>query len=144
MECPHPTWNGQHVSIQSQENNLIRKRQSSTWCKSNSKPPGERHYWVMVDMKKCHLATFLPQHKENLIGRRGEMFECKFKSKHFESQHNDDCDLLCPTFQWTLRNSKSSRLLPSTGEDAIMKTSCSTCEEWLEIHPGWDVRVTYS
>lgn len=35
----------------------------------------------MVDMKKCHLATFLPQHKENLIGRRGRCINANFNDK---------------------------------------------------------------
>lgn len=42
------------------------KKGNPTWCKPNSKPPGEGHDWVVVDMKKCHLAVLLPQHKEDL------------------------------------------------------------------------------
>lgn len=45
-----------------------RKTEGNPTCrKPNSEPPGEGHDRVMVDMKKCHLAVFLSQHKEDLL-----------------------------------------------------------------------------
>lgn len=43
------------------------ERSHTTWRKPNSKPPGEGHDGVMVDMKECHLAILLPQHKEDSV-----------------------------------------------------------------------------
>lgn len=37
-----------------------------TCREAHSKPPGEGHDRVVVDMEEGHLAVLLPQHKENL------------------------------------------------------------------------------
>lgn len=38
----------------------------TTWGKFDSKPPGEGHDGVMVDMQESYLAVLFPQDKENL------------------------------------------------------------------------------
>lgn len=47
----------------------------TTWCKPDSKPPGEGHDRVMIDMKKCHLAVLLPQDKEDCVPHLDELGE---------------------------------------------------------------------
>lgn len=41
-------------------------KKNFTCSKPDSKPPGEGHDGVVIDMKKCHLAVLLPQDKEDL------------------------------------------------------------------------------
>lgn len=45
----------------------------TTWSKSNTKPPGERHDGVMVHMKKCNLTVLLPQDKEDCVQHLNEL-----------------------------------------------------------------------
>lgn len=45
---------------------ILEEEEGSTWSKANTKPPGEGHDRVVVDVKKRHLAVLLSQHKENL------------------------------------------------------------------------------
>lgn len=47
----------------------------ATWSKTDSKPPGEGHDGVMIDMKKCHLAVLLPQNKEDSVQHLNELGE---------------------------------------------------------------------
>lgn len=56
---------------------ILEEEEGSTWSKANTKPPGEGHDRVVVDVKKRHLAVLLSQHKENLKRKkkkRGHVF----------------------------------------------------------------------